>query len=99
VTSARPFGDINIQAAGTTNESVRTWSQGRTAAEREELSERCDVITNPANSSKNYPMNAMQFCRTYMMVAAVNPPAGSPSSPSGAPGAAGKSGAPAGKTP
>jgi len=72
VTAARPFGDINIQAAGTTTESVRTWVQGRSPAERAELSGRCNVITNPANSSR-YDMQTQQFCRNYMMVAAASP--------------------------
>jgi hypothetical protein len=98
VTAARPFGEINIQAAGTTDASVRTWAQARTPAERAELNGRCAVINNPANSAR-YQADAKQFCTRYEMVAALNPPAGSPSSPSTVPGAAGKSSAPGGKTP
>ena len=75
VTAARPFGDINISAAGTSTESVRTWVQGRSASERAELSGRCAVITNSSNAAR-YPANAQQFCRSYMMVASANPPAG-----------------------
>ena len=84
VTAARPFGDIDIQAAGSTSESVRTWVQTRTAAEREELRGRCEFISDPANTSR-YPMNAQTFCRNYMMVS-LNAPAGS--NPAGVPGAA-----------
>ena len=72
VTAARPFGNINVTAAGNSTESVRTWVQGRSAAERAELSGRCQVITSSANASK-YPADAQQFCRNYMMVASANP--------------------------
>jgi hypothetical protein len=75
VTAARPFGNINVSAAGNTTESVRTWVQGRSASERAELSGRCQVITSSANASR-YPADAQQFCRNYMMVASANPPAG-----------------------
>jgi len=84
VTAARPFGEINVQAAGNTPESVRTWAQSRSASERAELRGRCDVITNPSNSSR-YDTQTQQFCRNYMMVAAVNPPGGA-TSPSTQPG-------------
>ncbi len=72
VTAARPFGNINVTAAGSSTESMRTWAQGRSASERAELSGRCAVITNTANASK-YPADAMQFCRSYMMVSAASP--------------------------
>ena len=72
VTAARPFGDINVSAAGNTTESMRTWVQGRSASERAELSGRCQVITNTANASR-YPADAQQFCRNYMMVASAAP--------------------------
>jgi hypothetical protein len=75
VTAARPFGDINVQAAGTTNDSVRTWAQGRSAPERAELSGRCAVINNPANSAR-YSADARQFCNRYMMVASASPATG-----------------------
>jgi hypothetical protein len=75
VTAARPFGNINVSAAGNTTESVRTWVQGRSATERAELSGRCQVITSSTNASR-YPADAQQFCRNYMMVASANPPAG-----------------------
>jgi hypothetical protein len=72
VTAARPFGNINVTAAGSSTESMRTWAQGRSASERAELSGRCAVITSTTNASK-YPADAMQFCRNYMMVAAASP--------------------------
>jgi hypothetical protein len=72
VAAARPFGDINVSAAGNTTESVRTWVQGRSATERAELSGRCQVITSSANAAR-YPADAQQFCRNYMMVASANP--------------------------
>lgn len=75
VTAARPFGDINIQAAGNTDQSVRTWAQGRSASERAELSGRCAVINNPANSAR-YAADARQFCTRYVMVAAASPATG-----------------------
>ena len=90
VTAARPFGDINVSAAGNTTASMRTWAQGRSASERAELSGRCEVISNSANASR-YPADAQQFCRNYMMVASANP--------AGTTAPAGKAGttAPAGK--
>jgi hypothetical protein len=75
VTAARPFGDINIQAAGNTNESVRTWAQGRSASERAELSGRCAVINSPANAAR-YAADAKQFCTRFEMVAAASPAPG-----------------------
>ena len=72
VTAARPFGTIDVSRAGTSTESVRTWSQGRTAAERSELSGRCGVINNPANSAR-YPANAQQFCRNFLTASATPP--------------------------
>ena len=78
VTAARPFGDISVAAAGNTNDSVRTWSQGRSASERAELSGRCGVINSPANAAR-YPADAKQFCSTYMSVSAASPaPGGAP---------------------
>jgi hypothetical protein len=73
VTAARPFGTIDVSAAGSTTDSVRIWSQGRTASERSELSGRCGVINAPANASL-YPANAQQFCRNYL-TASASPPA------------------------
>jgi hypothetical protein len=75
VTAQRPFGDINVSSAGTTTETVRTWAQQRSPAERAEISGRCTVITNAGNASR-YPADAQQFCRNYMMVASANPPSG-----------------------
>jgi len=75
VTAARPFGDININAAGTTQQSVMVWVQQRTPAERAELTGRCQVITNASNAS-HYTADAQQFCRNYMMVASANPSSG-----------------------
>jgi len=67
VTATRPFGSIDVSRAGSSAESVRTWSQGRSATERAELTGRCDVITTPANSGRYRPGD-LQFCRNYMMV-------------------------------
>ena len=75
VTAARPFGELNITAAGTTNQSVSSWAQQRTPAERAEIMGRCEVITNAQNSSRFMP-DAVAFCRTYMMTASANPPGG-----------------------
>ena len=72
VTAARPFGNIDVSGAGTSTDSVRTWSQARTASERSELSGRCGIINNPANSAR-YPANAQQFCRSYLTASAAPP--------------------------
>ena len=67
VTAARPFGSIDVSRAGASAESVRTWSQGRSATERAELTGRCEFITTPANAAR-YRAGDQQFCRNYMMV-------------------------------
>ena len=67
VTATRPFGSIDVSRAGSSAESVRTWSQGRSATERTELNGRCDVITTPANAGRYRPGD-LQFCRNYMTV-------------------------------
>lgn len=72
VTAARPFGNIDVSGAGSSTDSVRTWSQARTASERSELNGRCSIISNPANSAR-YPANAQQFCRNYVTASAAPP--------------------------
>ena len=67
VTAARPFGTIDVSRAGSSAESVRTWSQGRSATERTELTGRCEFITTPANAAR-YGAGDQQFCRNYMTV-------------------------------
>ena len=74
VSAARPFGTIDVSAAGTTPAQVNTWSQARTAQERSELNGRCSVINNPTYSAR-YPANAQQFCRTFTTAQANPPPA------------------------
>jgi hypothetical protein len=69
----QPFGTINVSDAGKTTAQVRTWAQGRTPMERNELSGRCQVIDDPANSSR-YPANAREFCSTYTAMQVITPP-------------------------
>jgi hypothetical protein len=73
VTATRPFGNIDVSGAGTSTDSVRTWTRGRSGSELSELSARCGVINNPTYSAR-YPANAQQFCRNYS-TASVAPPA------------------------
>jgi len=65
VTANDPFGTINVNAAGTTQDSIRSWAQGRSAAERTELMGRCGVISEQGNAQR-YPAHAQQFCRNFM---------------------------------
>ena len=74
VPAERPFGNIDVSRAGTTTAQVRTWAQGRTPMERDELSGRCQVISDQANGSR-YPANAQAFCRTYDAMQMITPPA------------------------
>lgn len=74
VSAERPFGNIDVSRAGTTTAQVRTWAQTRTPMERNELSGRCDIIADPANSAR-YPANAQEFCRTYIAMSQLTPPA------------------------
>jgi hypothetical protein len=73
VTAAQPFGNIDVSGAGKTTAQVRTWAQGRTPMERNELSGRCGVVGDPANSSR-YPANAQEFCSTYTAMQVITPP-------------------------
>jgi hypothetical protein len=79
VTAAQPFGTIDVSGAGSSTDSVRIWSQGRTASERNELSGRCGIINAPANASR-YPANAQQFCRNYLTASATPAPGSAPKS-------------------
>ena len=72
VTAAQPFGNIDISGAGTSLDSVQTWSQGRSASEKSELSGRCGIINNPANAAR-YSDSAVQFCRNYLTASAAPP--------------------------
>ncbi len=74
VSAEQPFGNIDVSRAGNTTAQVRTWAQTRTPMERNELSGRCGVVGDPANSSR-YPANAQQFCRTYSAMQVITPPA------------------------
>lgn len=74
VSAEQPFGAIDVSDAGKTTAQVRTWAQGRTPMERNELSGRCQVIDDPANSSR-YPANAQEFCSTYSAMQVITPPA------------------------
>jgi hypothetical protein len=73
VSVERPFGNIDVSRAGNTTAQVRTWAQTRTPMERNELSGRCGVVGDPANSSR-YPANAQEFCRTYSAMQVITPP-------------------------
>ena len=74
VSAEQPFGNIDVSRAGRSTAQVRTWAQGRTPMERNELSGRCQVIDDPANSSR-YPANAQEFCSTYTAMQVITPPA------------------------
>jgi hypothetical protein len=74
VSAEQPFGNIDVSRAGKTTAQVRTWSRGRTPMERNELTGRCGVIDDPANSSR-YPADAQEFCRTYIAMSVIAPPA------------------------
>ena len=64
VLTTDPFGTIDIDAAGTSADSVKTWAQGRTSSERTELDGRCSVIDDPSYASR-YADQARIFCRHY----------------------------------
>ncbi len=73
VSAEQPFGNIDVSRAGKTTAQVRTWAQGRTPMERNELSGRCGVVGDPANSSR-YSANAQEFCSTYTAMQVITPP-------------------------
>ena len=66
VSEHRPFGTIDIAPAGSSVESVRLWSLGRSVLERYEINGRCAVITMPANAAR-YSEGDQQFCRNYKL--------------------------------
>jgi hypothetical protein len=72
VTAERPFGDIDVAPAGSSVESVRLWSLGRSVLERYEINGRCAVITNPPNAAR-YGESDQQFCRNYKLAGFARP--------------------------
>jgi hypothetical protein len=72
VTAERPFGTIDITPAGSSVESVRLWSLGRSVAERYELNGRCAFMTTPANAPRYRPSD-QEFCRNYKLAGFARP--------------------------
>src|SRR5678816_3305621 len=55
VTVERPFGKLDVAAAGSSVETVRLWALGRSVSERDELNGRCAFITTHANALRYRP--------------------------------------------
>jgi hypothetical protein len=72
VNEQRPFGDIDVAPAGSSVESVRLWSLGRSVLERYEINGRCAVITTPVNAAR-YSESDQQFCRNYKLAGFARP--------------------------
>ncbi len=72
VTAERPFGNIDIAPAGSSVETVRLWSLGRSVSERYELNGRCAFITTPANAPRYRPSD-QEFCRNYSLAGFARP--------------------------
>ena len=72
VTAERPFGTIDIAPAGSSVETVRLWSLGRSVAERYELNGRCAFIATPANARRYRPSD-QEFCRNYKLAGFARP--------------------------
>lgn len=70
VTADQPFGQINVAPAGSSVESVRLWTLGRSVSQRYEINGRCAVIAqNPAR----YSPGDQQFCRNYAVAGFARP--------------------------
>ncbi len=72
VSEQRPFGNIDVAPAGSSVQSVRLWSLGRSVLERYEINGRCAVITTPANAAR-YSESDRQFCRNYELAGFARP--------------------------
>lgn len=72
VSEQRPFGNIDVAPAGSSVESVRLWSLGRSVLERYEINGGCAVITTPANAAR-YSESDRQFCRNYRLAGFARP--------------------------
>lgn len=72
VSEQRPFGNIDVAPAGSSIESVRLWSLGRSVLQRYEINGRCAVITMPANAAR-YSEGDQQFCRNYRLAGFARP--------------------------
>ena len=72
VSGERPFGNIDVTPAGSSVQSVRLWSLGRSVLERYEINGRCAVITMPENAAR-YSQSDQQFCRNYAMAGFARP--------------------------
>lgn len=72
VSTERPFGDIDVSPAGSSVQSVRLWSLGRSVLQRYEINGRCAVITTPANAAR-YSDSDRQFCQNYRLAGFARP--------------------------
>jgi hypothetical protein len=64
VLTTDPFGAIDVDAAGNSAESIKSWAEARTPAERSELSGRCSVITDPSYAPR-FTDFARVLCQRY----------------------------------
>ena len=72
VSGERPFGTIDVTQAGSSVQSVRLWTLGRSVLERYEINGRCAVIRMPENAGR-YSESDQQFCRNYAMAGFARP--------------------------
>ena len=72
VTGERPFGNIDVTPAGSSVQSVRLWTLGRSVLERYEINGRCAVITMRENAAR-FSESDQQFCRNYAMAGFARP--------------------------
>lgn len=72
VTAQQPFGKIDVTPAGSSIESVRLWTLGRSVSERYEINGRCAVVTTPANAGRYSPSD-QEFCRNYRLAGFARP--------------------------
>lgn len=72
VSEQRPFGNIDVTPAGSSVESVRLWSLGRSVLERYEINGRCAVIAMPDNAAR-YSESDQEFCRNYRLAGFARP--------------------------
>ena len=60
---AKPFGEFDILAAGSSPASVQAWSVKLTDTQKADLKTRCDKIT--ASDQSLYPASARSFCQVF----------------------------------
>jgi len=63
VDPAKPFGELDVTAAGATGDEIKTFFNGLTPEQQTELQQRCGVIMDPVHQERYAEETATTLCR------------------------------------